>query len=255
MLAEARRNRIVQLVREGGEMPTEDLARALDVSVETIRRDLRELETRSVLHRVHGGAVAPHLSGEAPYADRRSIAADEKRAMARLVVEQIPSDATVFLDLGTTIDEVVAALSDDFRGTIITTSLRAAMDLARLERADILVAGGKLRRGELSLSGSVAQKFLNDTMPDIALVSTGAVSATRGVTDFDVEELQVKRIVLGNARTTFVLADSSKFGQTATYRVCSVADPSFIVSTTKVSEEHRSEIEQAGGQLLLAPMN
>lgn len=255
MLAEARRNRIVQLVREGGEVPTEDLARTLDVSVETIRRDLRELEGRSVLHRVHGGAVASHLSGEAPYADRRSIAADEKRAIARLVAEQIPSDATVFLDLGTTVDEVVAVIPDDFRGTLITTSLRAAMELSRLERADIMVAGGKLRRGEFSLSGSVAQEFLKDTMPDIALISTGAVNAAQGVTDFDIEELHVKRIVLSNARTTYVLADSSKIGQTATYRVCSLTDPSFIVSTARVSDEQRSEIERAGGRLLLAPVD
>lgn len=252
MLAEVRRQEIVRLVRAGGEMPTEELARALAVSVETIRRDLKALQERSVLYRVHGGAVANHITGEAPYGDRRAIAADEKAAIAQLVVAQIPLDATVFLDLGTTVDQVVAAMPEDFRGTLITTSLRAAMSLSRLERAEILLAGGKLRRDEFSLSGGLAEDFLRATMPDIALISTGAVHPSRGVTDFDMAELQVKRIVLGNAQTSYLLADSGKFGQTATYRVCGIDEPSFIVTTTNLPEDQLSEIKTAGGQLLQA---
>lgn len=254
MLAEARRKLIVQQVNEARQVATEPLAAQLGVSVETIRRDLQLLEERDEVRRVHGGAVpgGRALFEEAPYLERRSQAADEKHAIGEAVISLLPEGATVFLDLGTTVDAVVAALPDSFRGTLLTTSLRVAIELSRLERATVLSVGGRVRREELSVSGSMAGAFLATIYPDVAIISTGALSATTGITDFDFEELQLKKIMLANAKQSFVVADSTKFGEVAPYGLCPVAAPECIITTSKVSKDHRQAITAAGGKLRLA---
>lgn len=254
MLAEVRRSLIVQQVNETGQMATEELADQLAVSVETIRRDLQLLERRAQVQRVHGGAV-PLRQGrlqEAPYLERRAHSADEKRAIGQAVVEMLPPDATVFLDLGTTVDAVVSAIPDSFAGTLVTTSLRVAMELTRLDQATVLSVGGKVRREELSVSGSMASAFLSTIHPDVAVISTGAINATAGITDFDFEELQLKKIMLANARQSFVVADSTKFGEVATYGLCPVSMPTSIVTTRSVPSADQQAITKAGGQFKFA---
>lgn len=255
MLAEVRRTHILRTLDKTGQVATDDLANQLDVSTETIRRDLHVLEERGELQRVYGGAVlgAGTVWGEAPYHERRSVAADEKAAIAQAVVDEIPQDSTVFLDLGTTVDAIVEALPLDYTGTLVTTSLRAATQLARLDHCEIVLAGGRLRRDELSLSGSAAAGFLRDIYPDVAIISTGAVDAARGVTDYDAEERHIKRLILSHSQISFVVADSTKFGKTATYGVCPVDRPTRIVTTTRLGHQTGHAIEQAGGRLLLAP--
>lgn len=254
MLAEVRRSLIVQQVNQTGQMATEELAEQLAVSVETIRRDLQLLERRSQLQRVHGGAVplAKARLQEAPYLERQAHAADEKRAIGRFVVEKLPADSTVFLDLGTTVDAVVSAIPDSFTGTLVTTSLRVAIELARLERATVLSVGGRVRREELSVSGSMASAFLSTIHPDVAVISTGAVNASAGVTDFDFEELHLKKIMMANARQSLVVADSTKFGEVAPYGLCPVATPNAIVTTRAVRPADQQAITRAGGRLEFA---
>jgi DeoR/GlpR family transcriptional regulator of sugar metabolism len=254
VLAEARRSLIVERVNDAGQVATETLAGQLDVSVETIRRDLQLLEQRDQVRRVHGGAVPARRprAQEASYLERRAHAADEKLAIGRTVVEMIPEGSTVFLDLGTTVDAVVSQIPNSFNGTLLTTSLRVAMELTRLDRATVLSVGGRVRREELSVSGSMASHLLSTIYPDVAVISTGAVNANNGITDFDFEELQLKRILLANARQSLLVADSSKFGGVATYGLCPVSIPDAIITTDALPTSERQAITQAGGKLRFA---
>lgn len=252
MLAEARRHLILEAVGRDGEVQTEALAEALAVSVETIRRDLHVLEDRSQIQRVHGGAVATERLGEASYSERQEQAAAEKRAIAGAVVARVPSDAVVFLDLGTTVEAVARYLPPTFGGTIITNSLRAVPHLARLDRATVLVTGGRMRPGELSLSGSATAAFLDGLHPDIAVISCGAVAADSGITDYDYEEMQVKRLVLATARESFVVADITKFGRVAPYGICGVDRPSQIFTGAALAPAHRRQLDTAGARVVLA---
>lgn len=255
MLAELRREQIVSRVNERGQVTTEELARSLAVSVETIRRDLGVLEEASQLSRVHGGAISllRHVHAEASYAERREQANWQKTQIGRFIAGLLPEDATVFLDLGTTIDAIVESIPDSFCGTLLTTSLRIGMELARLPRAEVLVTGGRLRRDELSVSGSMAAAFLAGFHPDIAVISTGAVSAETGITDYDLEEIQLKRLVLANAGRAYLVADATKIGQTATYQFCSVAEPYAIVTSSDVNGFDRSRLIEAGANVLTVP--
>lgn len=252
MLAEMRRVQILERLDQNGEVATDELATILGVSVETVRRDLHVLEDRKQLERVHGGAVSTNLLGEAPHQTRRSHAFDQKKAIAKTVANALHPTATVFLDLGTTVEEVASAIGPDFEGTILTTSLRIGQILAANENATIVIAGGRLRHNELSLSGSATTRFLASYYPDIAVISTGAVDPRVGITDFDDEERTVKQLMLDQSRTSFVVADSTKFNRIAPYKVCDISKASQIVTTREIGVATEKEIEENGGTLLFA---
>ena len=254
MLAQERRSLILQDLRTQGGVETEDIAQRYGVSVETVRRDLLELEKMSLLKRVYGGAVGVSVTSrnEPPHSERENVASDQKREIAAKVVGLIPDDATVFLDLGTTIEALARAVPPTFSGTIITASLRAVATLAHLPHAEILVSGGKLRKSELSLSGSMATSFLDGIYPDIAVISVGAIDADTGITDFDFDELHVKKSVLANSAMSIVVADSTKFNRVAPFKLCSVAAPSYIATDSGLDEDGIAAQQARGAHLLLA---
>ena len=180
------------------------------------------------------------------------MAAEQKAAIGEFVAGLIPAGATVFLDLGTTVDAVVAALPTDLRGTFLTTSLRAAIELSRLADATILITGGRLRREELSVSGALATETLASFHPDIAIISAGAVNADAGITDFDLEEVQPKRLMLANAGESYVVVDQTKFGEVAPYTVCPLTTPTHLITNSSLAAECQAAMRRAGAQLLLA---
>ncbi|WP_182353773.1 DeoR family transcriptional regulator [Flaviflexus huanghaiensis] len=252
MLAQERRGLILEDLRVWGGIETDEIAKRYGVSVETVRRDLLELEKRSLLKRVYGGAVRVSASTEPPHSERENVAASEKLRIADRVVTLIPDDSTVFLDLGTTVEALARAIPRTFSGTIITASLRAVATLAHLPHADIIVSGGKLRKSELSLSGSMATSFLDSLYPEIAIISTGAIDARAGVTDFDFDEMHVKKAVLANSTMSIIVADSSKIGRIAPYRLCGVEAPSYIATNAGLPADHMTTLQESGAHLLLA---
>lgn len=254
MLAQERRDLILRDLRAKGGVETEEAAQRYGVSVETVRRDLLELEKMSLLKRVYGGAVGvPATSrNEPPHSERENVAAGQKTRIADKAVSLIPGDATVFLDLGTTVEAVARAIPTTFAGTIVTASLRAVGTLAHLPDAEIIVSGGRLRKSELSLSGSMATSFLDGLFPEVAIISVGAIDPAAGVTDFDFDELHVKKTVLTNSDTSIVVADSTKFGRVAPYKLCDVGTPSYIATDSGLTEDRLTILQERGAQLLLA---
>ncbi|WP_054953283.1 DeoR/GlpR family DNA-binding transcription regulator [Flaviflexus massiliensis] len=253
MLAQERRELILRDLRATGGVETDELAVRFQVSVETIRRDLLELEKRDLLERVYGGAVvAPAVRSEASHSERESIAAEQKKSIAARIASLIPHTGTVFLDLGTTVEAMAREIPRTFSGTIVTASLRAVGTLSALPDAEIIVSGGRLRKSELSLSGNMATSFLDGLYPDLAIISIGAISAEAGVTDYDFDELHVKQAVLKNSQTSIVAADSTKVGKVAPFRLCDVATPTHIAIDRGLDQDQVALLEERGASLLLA---
>lgn len=252
MLAEERRKRIVSELGSSDAIRTDALASSFGVSIETIRRDLKALEDQGLTRRVHGGAVRSEgVRIEAPYPDRALTQTAEKSEIAIQTVNLLVPGGTFFFDLGTTVAAVVSALPLDFSGTVITTSVYVATLLARHEQLNVLVTGGRMRRGDLALSGSRTIRFLEGVFPDVAVISTGAVDAVAGITDYDPDESETKQVMLRNARRTIAVADSSKFGKVAPFRVCAIDAPHLIVADSGLRRASQDEVLAAGGRLLV----
>jgi DeoR family fructose operon transcriptional repressor len=232
VLAVERRRRILTSLARSVAITTDEFAAELGVSPETVRRDLIELERRGMLRRVHGGAasLARLAPEESAYSERVLEQAEAKRAIGAAAAALVASGQTVVIDVGTTSLEVARALPHDLRATIATPSLLVAAELSTRPQVQVLVAGGRVRPGDLACSGTETIDFFRDLHAEIAFLGSGAISPTVGLTDYHRDEVPTKRVIIANAEQVLVLADSSKFGRSAPYRVCDLSDLDGIVT-------------------------
>src|SRR5215212_8368902 len=192
MLPTERRLAIVDEIRRRPMVRADELARRFEVSVETVRRDLRALQRDGVLDRVYGGATpARHRSSEATFDDRRTQHIGRERALA-----------------------------ETWRGRVLTCSIPVAVELAGRPRTEVLLSGGRLRDGDLALSGTHAREFFADYYADRAFLGSGGVHPDAGLTDYHPDEVDTRRVVVLRAERCYVLADSSKLGVIAVRKVC-----------------------------------
>jgi DeoR family fructose operon transcriptional repressor len=234
VLAVERRHRILTSLERSPAITTDEFAAELGVSPETVRRDLIELERRGMLRRVHGGAASlTRFAPEEPaYSERVLEQSEAKRAIGAAAATLVTPGQTVVIDVGTTSLEVARALPHDLRATIATPSLLVAAELATRPNVEVLVAGGRVRPGDLACSGAETIGFFRDLHAEMAFLGSGAISPAVGLTDYNRDEVPTKRVITANAEQVFVLADSSKFDRAAPYRVCDLADLDGIVTDT-----------------------
>jgi DeoR family transcriptional regulator, fructose operon transcriptional repressor len=251
MLATERHARILGLVASRQIASTEDLATQLSVSSETIRRDIRVLDQRGQLRRVRGGAASASVTiGEPQVEERQLMHRAEKELIGRLAAGILQEGHTVVLDLGTTAAEVARAMAPTFRGTVATTSLVVAGELAPHRDIEVLICGGRVRAGDLAVSSAHAVGFFAGINADVALVSSGGVDARHGLTDFHLDEIATRRQILANARRAYVLADSSKFGIVAPHFVADLDADLGLISDRNPGGELERELRRKGGAII-----
>jgi DeoR/GlpR family transcriptional regulator of sugar metabolism len=212
-LAPARLERLRRMVREDHVVRVEELSRQLNVSPATIRRDLNELESLGEIRRVHGGAVGVESRLEEPlFDDKTSIAAKEKHRIARAALKYIKPNETIFLDGGSTVLELARLVRDRSNLTILTNSLRAAIELAAHGPRLILI-GGELRRLSQTLVGPLTRLTLQELQVDKAFMGTIGLTLREGLTTTGPSEAYTKELVMEHAREVILLADHTKVGK------------------------------------------
>jgi DeoR/GlpR family transcriptional regulator of sugar metabolism len=255
MLAVERRSRIVETVQSARSVSTEELSRQLDVSVETIRRDLVVLEEQGLLERVHGGAAVPdgRLSGvEASFPEREHTNEAVKHRIALDAVTLLSNGQTVMIDVGTTALALARAIPSTWTGTVVTCSLLVAVELGNRDDIEVLVCGGRVRRGDLTLSNHVAREFFERVYPDLAFLGSGGVDATAGLTDYYLDEVDVRRTVIRNSRNSWILADSSKFGHIAQHAVAPLDAVTGLITDRMPDDRLAQAITDRGGAIRVA---
>ncbi|MGC5629863.1 DeoR/GlpR family DNA-binding transcription regulator [Georgenia sp. Z1344] len=252
MLVQQRYRHIVRALQSQASVSTIDLSRALRVSVETVRRDLVHLEREGLLRRVYGGAVSvTRQRSSEPSFDRRSgIREKEKRVVGELVRSLVRPGQSIFLDVGTTGQAAAAALAPSFEGTIVTHSLLVANEIGRGAGAELVLAPGRLRRGEWSVSGTATHSFIRQMHFDVALLSCGGVDAAAGPTDFDFDDVEVKRTVARHSERSYILADSSKHGVVGRYVIGEWFDVNGLVTDAAPPEGLAVAVRAGGGEVI-----
>jgi DeoR family fructose operon transcriptional repressor len=249
-----RHRAITDAVTAAGVVSTEALVALLAVSAETVRRDLAVLEERGDIRRVHGGAATAATRGseEPSFTVRSTAERDAKATLARVAVELLRNGQTVVIDIGTTAVEVARAIPHDFRGTVATPSLLVATELADRPGIELLVCGGRVRGGDLSCANGHAKAFFADLYADIAFLGSGGVAADVGLTDFHLDEVEVKTTIIANSAHSYVLADSSKLGRVSPHRVCALSALDGIITDSTVPDDLSRAIADAGG-IIVSP--
>ena len=252
MLPTQRRQAILAEVSERSAVAADELAREFDVSVETIRRDLRDLQRRGLLDRVYGGATRPAVrSSEGSFAARSTRHIEAKRAIARLAASLVEPGETIVIDVGTTALEVARALPAAFRGRVLTNSVPAALELSARDQVEIMLCGGQVRPGDAACSGAHAEAFFAEFYADRAFLGSGGVHPEAGLTDYYPAEVVVRRTIIAHTAACYVLADSSKLGAIAVHRVCPL-DRITAVLTDEGNHAAGQALEESGVALYRA---
>ncbi|MGJ8623920.1 MAG: DeoR/GlpR family DNA-binding transcription regulator [Yoonia sp.] len=219
-----------------GKVLAADLADELQVAVQTIRRDLRQLCADGLLERIHGGAVLPSGVSNIGYGDRRALNRDLKLRIARRAAQLIPDNASLFLNIGTTTEAVAHALHAHQNLMVVTNNLNVANILAGNAGCDVVVAGGSLRRSDGGLVGDLAAIAIDQFKVDFAVIGTSAIDLGGDLLDFDPQEVRVSQQVIKSARATILVADSTKFARKAPVKIASLAQVDHFVTDRVPSE-------------------
>lgn len=219
MFYTARQAEIVALAKAEGRVTVEELAARFSVSPQTIRKDLNDLCDARALTRVHGGAVFPSGNENVRYEARRSMASSEKQEIGRAAAALIPSNASLFINIGTTTEAVSEALIDHDELMVITNNINVANRLRLSERIEVVIAGGVVRRSDGGIVGEAAVDFIRQFKVDFAVIGVSAIDEDGALLDFDYREVKVAQAIIANARHVILVSDSSKFERTAPVRI------------------------------------
>jgi DeoR family transcriptional regulator, glycerol-3-phosphate regulon repressor len=242
-----RQPQIEAIIRSEGEVSVETLAMRFDVSSETIRRDLGLLAEWGRVEKVHGGARRPRLFREPGHDAREGSAAAAKAAIGRHLADALEPGETVFVDTGSTTLAAAETLAAIPGLTIITNSCRLAERVAQAATGtDIFLLGGRYGRDNAQTTGISAIEQLQAFRADRAILTVAALDPALGAMDASLDEAQIARAMIRNARSVTVLADATKFGRHAAHAVCRTEDISLIISDRQLDKAHHRALTQRG---------
>jgi DeoR/GlpR family transcriptional regulator of sugar metabolism len=250
-MREKRLRHIRDAVVRQGSVTIAGLSQELQVSDETVRRDLDRLASLGLVRRTRGGAAAPGTTlTEQPYQIRQHEHRREKRAIARAAVKVLVEPGlAVALDCGSTTLEIARALHGT-GVTVITNSLPVTSELTGSD-CGVIVVGGNARAHSMSLIGSLAQSGASQFHCDLAFISAPALTAADGPMDTDMEEIEVKRCLLRNAIRRYVAVDHTKIGKTAFSPICPTDELTGIVTDDGAEPEDLEPFRQLGLEVIV----
>ena len=229
LLSAERRQAILDALRRDGKVVAARLVGDLGVSEDTIRRDLRELAAHGLVQRVHGGALPP-APQPGSFAHRRETSADAKGALAEAAVAVLAQARVVLLDGSTTNLELARRLPADPPRTVLTNSPPIAAALADHPSAEVVMIGGRLRKGARVTVGATAVDFVRTIRADAVVLGVCALHPESGLSTDDLEEAQVKRAMVASSADVIALATSDKLRAGSPYLVAPVAELTHVVA-------------------------
>jgi DeoR/GlpR family transcriptional regulator of sugar metabolism len=237
---------IAHAVRGAEQMSVAELAAVTGASEMTIRRDLEVLAEQGVLERFRGGARSLLLRGEGPpFALRKQDGIEAKQRIAAEAARLIAEGESVVLDSGTTCLEVANALRNH-RITVMPLSMHAANALAGGPRLTLLMPGGEVRTGELTMSGPLAEASLSALRFDTAILGCCGLTAADGLTAYDLPDAAIKRAAIAAARRTIVVTDGSKFTLTALAAVAPAGSLDVVITDESAPNAQLEALRAAG---------
>ena len=253
MYAPERHQEILTRARAEGRVDVASLALDLDVTPETVRRDLTAIERLGLLRRVHGGAIAVERLGFEPgLADRERVMSAQKERIAKAALDELPDGGAIILDAGTTTIRLAAMLPTDRDLTVVTHGLPIVTILAGRPNITLHLVGGTVRGRTLAAVGSWALAALTQIHADVVFLGTNGVTVERGLTTPDLAEAQVKRALVAAARRVVVLADHTKLGVSDFALVAPLSAVDVLVTDTDAAPELVDEVEAAGPRVVRA---
>ena len=248
----ARHEYILQRLQETGSVAVDELCRTLAASIATIRRDLEDLETRSLLRRTRGGAVQigplfyEPFRHDSSFQDKVSSFAEEKRRIGLAASKLVSAGQKVALSGGTTTTEVVRSLKVLSDISIITNTVNVAMELSNRKDIEVIVTGGHLRGSWFTLVGPLANAAADMLFSDIMFIGVDGIDSKKGLTCTNASEAEVLRKLVQHAKMKVVVADHSKLGSVSNYLLCPTKEIDRLITDSGASGSAIAPFEKLG---------
>lgn len=239
MLAIERTQYILKMLNENKTVSVNELSKAIQVTEETIRRDLEKLEKQGAIQRVHGGAyLREGFGNETPTSVREKIYLSEKEQIAKLSLDFIHDYDSILLDCSTTAGYIAKGLNETgLKVSVVTNSLLIAKELESNENVRLILLGGEYRKNTESFCGTVTVESLDHYYVDKAFISSAGISAETGLTDYTVEEAAIRQKMIHQAKTCFYVADITKIGRNAIYRIGELSDVDYLIVSEPIEQK------------------
>jgi DeoR/GlpR family transcriptional regulator of sugar metabolism len=227
-----------------------DLAELAGTSEMTIRRDLEQLESRGALRRVHGGAVNVALGGaDLPYGIRELTNIDAKERIGKAAADTLLNGETVILDTGSTTVAIAKAMVGR-QLTVTPLSLHSLFELTRSETIKLLLPGGQVRAGELSIVGNATEAAFTDFSYDTFIIGCCGIDAKNGATAVDLEDVRVKRAAIRASSRRIAVATAEKLSRVTLARICPAEDIDLLITDAPDDASTVARLRDSGMSVL-----
>lgn len=249
VLAVSRRNRMLEMIENGRELSVSAIAAEFDVATETVRRDLKELERQGLVRRVYGGGV-PVGRPSPPLSEREVENPDGKAAIARIVLEAITPDLTIYMGAGSTMLAVAKAMAAGPRVTVLTHMPRIAEVMGEAMRHEVSLTGGFYRHEHRALTGAAVPSAIADRVFDVAIMGAYGLDLDFGLVDDAEDVFNLKRGLKHCSRRCIWVADQSKFGRSGRFRTMSLDQLDVLVTDRPPADPYLNALTDAGVEVV-----
>lgn len=250
----ARQKELIEIIQNQGYLNAAEAAETFNVSIATIRRDLKQLEHQGLLEKKYGGAQLPPGAPVSmlPFALRQSHFRSSKAAIAAEALRHIPDGSTIALDAGSTLFEVALLLKEKSNLIIISSDVISANEMLKHEKNQIYMMGGFLTK-DGSSSGDFAEDFINKiTNIDIFLCSCDGANPKYGISNENPNINNLKKNYMSKALKTIALIDHSKFSQNAFYKMCDFNEVDLLITDSSTPNDILNELKSLGTSIEIA---
>jgi DeoR family transcriptional regulator, glycerol-3-phosphate regulon repressor len=231
-----RQQQILAIARQVGSVGVDELATRFEVTPQTIRKDLNELCDGRILARTHGGAMLTSGVQNVAYNARREIASTEKRMIGQHAAHLIPNNCSLFINIGTTTEEVARALVHHEGLLVITNNIHVAAILMPCLKIDVIIVGGTLRHTDGGIVGEAAVEMIGQFKVDHAVMGVSAIDDDGALLDFDPHEVRAAQAIMSNSRNVMLVSDAMKFSRSAPVRIGHMSQVDVFVTDSQPPE-------------------
>ncbi|MBR9872923.1 MAG: DeoR/GlpR transcriptional regulator [Vibrionaceae bacterium] len=246
-----RQDKLIQLVNDKGYYGVEELAELLDVSTQTIRRDIKKLSNDRLVIRHHGGASSPATKNNLDYEVRKVSDTDQKHAIGKAIADMIPDGSTVFITIGTTAEIIASHLANKTNLQVITNSLRVASVLHTNKSMDVLIPSGKVKAFNGGIVGTEAMDFISNFRFDYLITSAASIDIDGTLLEYDLNETLITQTVMKSSRHVLVAMDSSKFIPKGSITLANIQDVTSFFTDTQPSPSIEAAAKQGETELVI----
>jgi len=247
-----RRQLIAKTAERDGRVESGALASEMDVSLETVRRDLRALERQGILRRTHGGAIPLHkVQFDARLSARAKVMVEEKYRIAQAAKALLPTEGSVLFDGGTTTAMIAALLPADSTLTVVTNALPIAASLGTHPNITLRVLGGVCRERSQCFVGHWTTQNLSNIRVDVGFFGTNGLTTERGLSTADESEAEAKHAMIESSRRVILVTDHTKIGLDDFCRFAEIDEVDTLITDVGIDPDLASDLRSRIPEVLL----